>query len=88
MSSYVKWNAPGVEVEQPGEKQKIQEVSDQFNRLQMLNFAEHHHCFRGTHLKTQGCVKGRLVVKEGLLAHLRQGMFKEPSAPPLCESAV
>jgi hypothetical protein len=50
---YVKWNAPGVEVEQPGEKEKIQEVSDQFNRMQMMNFNEHHHCLRGTHLKTQ-----------------------------------
>jgi len=41
-SKYVKWNAQGVEVEQPGEKEKIQEVSDQFNRFQMMNFNEHH----------------------------------------------
>lgn len=47
-------NAPGVEVEQPGEKEKIHEVSEQFKRFQMLNFKEHHHALRGTHLKTQG----------------------------------
>lgn len=51
---YIHWDAPGVEVEQPGEKEKIQEVSQQFNRFQMMNFNEHMHCLRGTHLKTQG----------------------------------
>ena len=47
-------DAPGVEVVQPGEEEKIKEVAEQFNRLQMLNFNEHMHCLRGTHLKTQG----------------------------------
>lgn len=47
-------DAKGVEVKQPGEEEKIKEVSDQFNRFQMMNFNEHHHCLRGTHLKTQG----------------------------------
>lgn len=51
---YIRWDAEGVEVEQPGEKEKIKEVSDQFNRFQMMNFNEHMHCLRGTHLKTQG----------------------------------
>lgn len=51
---YIKWDAPGVEVIQDGEKEKIQKVSDQFNRFQMMNFNEHMHCLRGTHLKTQG----------------------------------
>lgn len=65
VSGYLQWclakalteecrDAKGVEVEQPGEKDKIQAVSDQFNRFQMMNFNEHHHCLRGTHLKTQG----------------------------------
>jgi hypothetical protein len=52
--TYIKWDAEGVEVKQPGEQEKIQEVSDQFNRFQMMNFNEHMHCLRGTHLKTQG----------------------------------
>lgn len=52
--AYVKRNAKGVEEIQPGEQEKIKEVSDQFNRFQMMNFNEHHHCLRGTHLKTQG----------------------------------
>lgn len=36
--------------------------------------------YRGTHVKTQGCVKGTFKVKEGLPVYLRQGMFKDPSA--------
>jgi hypothetical protein len=52
--TYIKWDAPGVETMQPEEKELIQQVSDQFNRFQMMNFNEHMHCLRGTHLKTQG----------------------------------
>lgn len=44
--------APGAEVTQPGEAKKIPEVADQFKRFQMVNFNEHHHCLRATHLKT------------------------------------
>ena len=51
---YIPWDAPGVETIQPGEQEKIWEVSEQFKRFQMMNFNEHMHCLRGTHLKTQG----------------------------------
>jgi hypothetical protein len=51
---YIRWDAEGVEVVPEGEQAKIQAVSDQFNRFQMMNFNEHMHCLRGTHLKTQG----------------------------------
>lgn len=46
-------DAKGVEVQSSNEKEMIQKVSDQFNRFQMMNFNEHMHCLRGTHLKTQ-----------------------------------
>ncbi|KAJ4988976.1 catalase [Stagonosporopsis vannaccii] len=75
---YIKWDAEGVEVIQPGEQEKIKEVSDQFNRFQMMNFNEHMHCLRGTHLKTQGCVMGKFIVHDNLPEHLAQGMFKKP----------
>lgn len=45
--------------EMDGEVDKIKDVSDQFNRFQMMNFNEHHHCLRGTHLKTQGVSQSR-----------------------------
>jgi hypothetical protein len=54
MPEYIHWDAPGVESEQPGEPEKIKQVSEQFCRFQMMNFDEHHHALRGTHLKTQG----------------------------------
>ncbi len=54
MPEYIKWDAEGVENIQPEEEQRIIDVSAQFNRFQMMNFNEHHHCLRGTHLKTQG----------------------------------
>jgi len=76
--TYIRWDEKGVEVEQPGEKEKIQEVSDQFNRFQMMNFNEHMHCLRGTHLKTQGCVMGKFTVHDNLPEHLAQGMFAKP----------
>jgi hypothetical protein len=57
--TYIRWDAEGVEEIQPGEHEKIQAVSEQFNRFQMMNFNEHMHCLRGTHLKTQGCVMGK-----------------------------
>lgn len=72
---YMRWDAEGVEVEQPGEKETIKEVSDQFKRFQMMNFKEHMHCFRGTHLKTQGCVVGKFIVHDDLPEYLAQGMF-------------
>ncbi|KAH7079322.1 catalase-like domain-containing protein [Paraphoma chrysanthemicola] len=78
--TYIKWDAPGVETIQPGEQEKIKDVSDQFNRFQMMNFNEHMHCLRGTHLKTQGCVMGKFIVHENLPEHLAQGMFKKPGA--------
>ncbi|KAK5062935.1 hypothetical protein LTR84_005011 [Exophiala bonariae] len=77
---YIRWDAEGVEVKQPGEEQKIKEVSDQFNRFQMMNFNEHHHCLRGTHLKTQGCVIGKFNVAKDLPPHLAQGMFAKPGS--------
>jgi hypothetical protein len=81
--TYIKWDAPGVETIQPDEKEKIQEVSDQFNRFQMMNFNEHMHCLRGTHLKTQGV--RILRVNLLALAHrktVRNGQVHRPRQPP------
>ncbi|KAK5111777.1 hypothetical protein LTR62_004697 [Meristemomyces frigidus] len=77
---YIKWDAEGVETVPPQEQDKIWEVSRQFNRFQMMNFNEHMHCLRGTHLKTQGCVMGRITVHRDLPPHLAQGMFAKPAS--------
>ncbi|KAK4962821.1 hypothetical protein LTR10_000448 [Elasticomyces elasticus] len=39
---------------------------------------EHMHCLRGTHLKTQGVVMGKITVHRDLPKHLAQGMFAQP----------
>ena len=62
-------NAKGVEYEQKGEKEKIQAVSEQFNRFQMMNFNEHMHCLRGTHLKTQGVSARRGMIGGSMADH-------------------
>ncbi|KAK4046744.1 hypothetical protein OIV83_005849 [Microbotryomycetes sp. JL201] len=77
-SNYFRWDAPGVEVIPEDEKDKIRASAEigATERFQQMNFNEHHHMFRGTHLKTQGCVKGKLVIDDNLPDYLRQGMFK------------
>ncbi|KAL1797015.1 hypothetical protein ACET3X_005555 [Alternaria dauci] len=76
--TYIKWDAPGVENIPDDEEEKIKQVSAQFSRFQMMNFNEHMHCLRGTHLKTQGCVIGKFTVHDNLPEHLAQGMFSKP----------
>ncbi|KAF1965666.1 hypothetical protein BU23DRAFT_584926 [Bimuria novae-zelandiae CBS 107.79] len=56
---------------------------EEFNRFQMMNFNEHMHCLRGTHLKTQSCIMGKCpigIVHDNLPTHLAQGMFAKPGA--------
>ncbi|PVH96750.1 heme-dependent catalase [Periconia macrospinosa] len=78
--NYIKWDTEGVEKIPPEEAKDIKEVADQFNRFQMMNFNEHMHCLRGTHLKTQAltCVMGKFIVHDNLPSHLAQGMFAKP----------
>ena len=78
--SYIKWDAEGVEVVPEGEAQTIKDVAAQFNRFQLMNFNEHHHCLRGTHPKTQGVVVGKFIVNDNLRPELAQGMFKKPGS--------
>ena len=76
--SYIKWDAEGIEVVQPGEEDLKKHVAEQFNQLQSLQFTQTAHCYRATHLKTQGCVRGTFTINDNLPAHLAQGMFAKP----------
>ena len=49
--SYIRWDAEGVEKIEQGEQKKIQAVSDQFNRFQMMNFNEYVHIPSDQHSK-------------------------------------
>ena len=74
-TSFIRHDSPGLEPEIPDESGKIQAMHDLINRVQLKNFARHRHGFRGTHVKTQGIVKGKLTVLPDLSNHLSQGLF-------------
>ncbi|KAF2110858.1 catalase-like domain-containing protein [Lophiotrema nucula] len=76
--AYLRWDAPGVEHIRPDEAGKAKKIGETMNKMQQHNFDQHRHCFRATHVKTQGIVKGTLTVLPDLAPHLRQGMFKQP----------
>lgn len=71
----VRYDTPGLEPELANEDEQISALHDLVNRMQQKNFARHRHGFRGTHVKTQGIVKGRLTVLPDLPEHLAQGLF-------------
>ncbi|OJJ46175.1 hypothetical protein ASPZODRAFT_142798 [Penicilliopsis zonata CBS 506.65] len=76
--NYLPWNTPGVENIGPDEPQKVEQLKAVMARMQQHNFDKHRHCFRATHVKTLGVVKGKLKVREDLPTELRQGVFHEP----------
>jgi hypothetical protein len=76
--AYLPWNSPGVEVIKEDEQDKIDQIKSVMSQMQKHNFDKHRHCFRATHVKTQGVVKGKLHVRDDLPSHLRQGIFSQP----------
>ncbi|KAH7356691.1 catalase-like domain-containing protein [Rhexocercosporidium sp. MPI-PUGE-AT-0058] len=65
----------------PRETEYNQAVADMINAIQKAQFNNHIHMYGGTRAKTQGIVKGRLIVGE-LPPHLAQS-FLEPGKPGL-----
>ncbi|TGO67022.1 hypothetical protein BOTNAR_0049g00090 [Botryotinia narcissicola] len=80
--NYIKWDASGVEVIPPNEQEDIQAIADQINAIQKAQFNAHRHCFGGTHARTQGLVKGELIIGD-LPPHLAQSMFSRPKTYPI-----
>jgi hypothetical protein len=74
-TTFIRYDAPGLEPEIPDESEKIHALHDLINRVQEKNFARHRHGFRGTHVKTQSIVKGKQKVLPDLPSHLSQGLF-------------
>ncbi|KAI9873338.1 MAG: hypothetical protein M1830_000518 [Pleopsidium flavum] len=73
---YIRWDAEGVENIQPNEAEDIQAVADMINAIQKAQWNSHRHCFGGTHARTQGLVKGKLIIPDDLPKHLKQSMFE------------
>ncbi|KUJ12109.1 heme-dependent catalase [Mollisia scopiformis] len=79
---YIKWNAEGVEKIPPNEAEDIKAVADMINQMQQKQINNHRHCYSGTHARTQGIVKGKLIVKE-LPQHLAQTLFSKLAEYPI-----
>lgn len=74
---YIKWNSPGVEIIEPGEDEVKAKTAGHFCAMQRQQFQSTQHARRATHLKTQGCVVGKLTVNDNLPEHLAQSMFSK-----------
>ena len=81
--AYLRWNAPGVEIPVENEEEKAKQIAATMNRMQEHNFDCHRRAFTGTHVKTQGLVKGTLTVPSDLPPHLQQGLFASAGTYPV-----
>jgi hypothetical protein len=70
----VHYDDPGVEPPIPNEEELINDIISLIHRVQSHNFSMHRHGFRGTHVKTQGVVKGELTILPDLSDELAQGL--------------
>lgn len=80
---YIHWQDEGVENIPPNEEEDIQAVADMINAMQKTQFNSHRHCYTGTHARTQGLVRGKLVIKDDLPQHLKQSMFAKVGEHPV-----
>lgn len=81
---YIRFDS-GVEHIPPNEEEDIKAVAEQINAIQKAHWNMHRHCYSGTHARTQGLVKGKLVVPDDLPKRLKQSMFAHGGEyPVLC----
>jgi hypothetical protein len=71
-TKYVRWDAPGVEKIQPNEQEDINAVADQINLVQKVMWNKARHAYSGTHARTHGIVKGKMVVSNDIPQYLKQ----------------
>ena len=72
-----------VEVPQQDEEATIAKIVESMSRMNRVAFDKHRHGVRDAHAKSHGILVGTLTVREGLPAHLRQGLFAEPRSYPV-----
>ncbi|MCJ1369450.1 hypothetical protein MMC20_000661 [Loxospora ochrophaea] len=80
--NYIRYE-PGVEKIPPNEAEDIQAVADMINAIQKAQYNKHRHAYGGTHARTQGLVKGKIVVSEDLPKHLKQSLFEHGGEYPV-----
>ncbi len=72
---WVKYHS-GVEVEQPGEKETIDQIVASMRRTNGHVFDKRRHAVRDAHAKSHGILKGRLSVHPPFYKELAQGIFQ------------
>jgi hypothetical protein len=66
----------GIEVEQPNEKEMIEEIVASMARVNRKVFDQHRHALRDAHAKSHGVLKGTLRIYPELPEDLAQGIFQ------------
>lgn len=79
---YVRYS-PDVEVGQPDETEKTEQVVKIMLEANRKNCDRHRHAIRDAHAKNHGVVVGELQVHPELLPHLAQGLFATPASHPV-----
>lgn len=70
--NYTKYS-PDLEKIPNGEAGDILAVAKQINDVQRTQFSIHRRGFTGTHIRTQGIIRGKFIVPDNFPAHLKQG---------------
>jgi hypothetical protein len=74
---------PSVEVAEADEEETIQGLIDTMTQIQQITLKDGGHAIRSVHAKSHGLIEGRLIVSEGLPAHLAQGLFARGGTYPM-----
>lgn len=77
---YVKFDDDGVEPTIDNETQLQHDLFDTIRKTQEHNFSMHRHAMRGTHVKTQAIVKGKLIIDPDLPGELARGIASPDNA--------
>jgi len=72
-----------LEVEQPGEKEMIEEIVASMGRVNRRVFDRHRHAIRDAHAKSHGVLTGVLDVSRDIPEHLAQGIFQPGRSYPV-----
>lgn len=70
--------SPVYETSEEDEQQTIKELVETLQSISDITSHDYGHAVRSVHAKSHGLLRGKLIVKDGLPAHLAQGIFATP----------
>lgn len=75
--------SPGIETIDDNEAQLTQEIVEQMGASARCAYERHRHALRDAHAKSNGILKGELIVHDGLPPELAQGIFGRARTYPI-----